>query len=427
MVARLGIHVIGPRYGESIAVELPDGGIGVIDSFADRKGSHPLVGFLATRFPALKQLRFFALTHPHADHCHRAAEIIDCYSPEELWVFRPFPLGHVQEYYKALAVHKAKDAVEAALELPAGSVALSLMQLDKRVDTLCNKGKLPYRALANGQSFPIANGTVQTHFLTPGLQLQLKYAYQLKSGAEAIFSDGPSLVAADKLPHPEHNLASGGMLFEYGETRILLMADAEDLLWHEWLASGPPAALRQPVHFLKASHHGSVNGYHNPLFAAVADPRVTIAVITPFNAGRVHLPVAAGVQAISPHVRDLYCTNRTEAMASTGLLWTAVTPTTIPRIPARWVVMIRRAPAIGRLLVPEAGMLVPAGADPLLPREWIADAHKEPALWQLVRPEFRRPTASPHVVDSHMVSAYYDDRGTLLELRIGEGGGRLDT
>jgi hypothetical protein len=50
----LTVHVLGPRLGESVILELPDGGVGVIDSFAPEGTSpHPVIDFLNQRFPRL--------------------------------------------------------------------------------------------------------------------------------------------------------------------------------------------------------------------------------------------------------------------------------------------------------------------------------------------------------------------------------------
>lgn len=98
MASRLVIHVLGPRFGESVILGLPDGSVGVIDSFAS-SGKHPVVAFLEGAFPTVTRLRFLAITHPHADHCFRAVEIIDRFWPSEIWMFHPFPSGQVQNYY----------------------------------------------------------------------------------------------------------------------------------------------------------------------------------------------------------------------------------------------------------------------------------------------------------------------------------------
>ena len=59
-------------------------------------------------------------------------------------------------------------------------------------------------------------------------------------------------------PGWDQNDNSVGLLVEYGTFRLLLAGDAEGRQWEWWLRQ--PAALLQPVHVHKASHHGSRNG-----------------------------------------------------------------------------------------------------------------------------------------------------------------------
>jgi hypothetical protein len=60
----LAVHVIGPGYGESIVLHLPDGSVGVIDTFAARHGRPPTLGFLRSHFPPATPVRFLAVTPP---------------------------------------------------------------------------------------------------------------------------------------------------------------------------------------------------------------------------------------------------------------------------------------------------------------------------------------------------------------------------
>ena len=360
MATRLGIHVIGPRIGESIVLELPDGGVGVIDSFASRRGTHPVIAFLDSRFPGLKELRFFALTHPHADHCFRAEDVLNRFQLKENWIFRPFPAGQVQDYYEALRKLEKADTVEAALGLPAGSVSMSLLKLENALYSL--KGQFQFRYFASPRSFTLCGGSLELHFLTPGDNCQLSYAQTVSAAARHIFKDGPSLVANGRLPEPDHNLASGSVLIRYGKTRALLMSDAEVPLWEELLDTPPPAELCIPLHFIKTAHHGSLTGYSQRFYAIFGDPKVTVAVMTPFNRGNKHLPMAAGVQAVRPHVRNLYCTNRNSAASSTGLSWVSDAPQPLPSLPAAWANLIRRSRDLAWLLVAETG--VPTNAAP---------------------------------------------------------------
>ena len=232
MSSRLGIHVIGPRYGECVVLELPDGTIAVVDCFADRHGIPSLIGFLHQRFPTLTRLRFLAITHPHADHCWGASRLAREFDLDEFSIFSPFPAGLVQHYYDALKRLGTCDAVEQALELPAGAISLELLSLDERISELWRRRRLPIRYFGP-RSFTLCGGRLSIHMLIPGDKAKFVYNGQLDQAAKALLTDGPKLRASGNLPQVDHNLASGGMLIEYGQTRILLMADGEEPLWQE--------------------------------------------------------------------------------------------------------------------------------------------------------------------------------------------------
>jgi hypothetical protein len=279
---------------------------------------------------------------------------------------------------------------------------------------------------AAARPFRLAGATVTVHFLTPSENGCFQYRAAVERAARAIFDDGPALHAANDLPQVEHNHASGGILIEYGATKALLMADAEMPLWNACLGGNFPGALCAPLNFLKVSHHGSVNGYHQSLYATTADPSVTLGVITPFRNGSVSLPTADGVQAIRPHVRELYCTNCEEAAAATGLEWELATHASTPTLPLRWVHMIEQNPALGSLLVtPPRDLPIPRSASATVPLRWIEDARNNPVLFRLIHPNHRRTIPSAARIQDHVISAFFDDQGIQRSLQAGIGVGRL--
>lgn len=425
MVKQLGIHVIGPRLGESIVLHLPDGGIGVIDSYACPKAPHPVVRFLKRRFSGVSGLRFFAITHPHADHCFRCAEVCAEYPPDEVWAFRPFPLGQLRDYYEAIQDLGSADSVERESGLPTGSVVHSLLKFEQQVNTFMKAGKIRYRSLAWSQPFTLCGGEVTIHFLTPGDKCQYTYSESISRSLQQITKDGVRLQDISAITEPRHNMASGGILLEYGMTRALLMADAEEELWTEWFGSNPNAAMRSPVQFLKASHHGSKNGYHAKLYSELADPKRTVAVVTPFNQGRVHLPEDDGIRLLRPHVKDVYCTSRDMASLSTSFNWEPIIPRPMPRFPGTWLLNVQAKPSLARLLTPAAGMASTGGPIPKLPADWVMAAHKKPELWHFLKPGLRQPIPGLVPAEGYTISAYLDDAGKLLKLSGGDGTGVL--
>lgn len=261
-------------------------------------------------------------------------------------------------------------------------------------------------------------------FLTPCENAQFRYADDVERACKAFLSDGPSLTNTRELPQPDHNLASGSFLIEYGKTRALFMADAVAPLWEERLQSSESTSWNKPVHFIKVSHHGSENGYLRDLYELIGDPENTIAVVTPFNKGNVQLPMSNGIQSLRQHVKDLYCTNGHSAEESTGLKWDIVNPPDLPNLPAKWVEQIRNNAGLTSLLVPGV-VHGTSESSASLPTKWIEDAHASPKLWQLIRPEFRRSTSSALLVPAHTLSAFYDENGNLLKTEAGESVAKL--
>lgn len=426
---RIGVHVIGPKWGECIVLELPDETVGVIDCFSSRKLRPVLLDFLAARFPALDRLRFLGLTHPHADHCLGLSCLADEFAINEFWVFQPFPAGHLHQYYDALCRARTREALEELLDLPAGTISLELGRFNHAIARQHRETGARVRQLRMSTDLHVCDGQVLVHRLTPSDDICHTYQQQLVRATESIFADGPTLKTGWQPPDIDHNLASGGLLLEFGKTRLLFMADAEKPLWRDWLSANPSVFL-SPVHFLKAAHHGSANGYLGDLYNCLSSAEFTFAVVTPFNQGRKQLPSGEGIRAIAPHVEKLYCANRTVAHHSTGLDWAEVEPfSPLPPVPGHWAAQCAKEPALIALLHPRAGGTGTA-PDPavVVPLRWSQDCQRDHRLLALLRPEIRDRDVVPgsfRAVDDFRVSVYYDDHGNVLELEVGRGAGLL--
>lgn len=128
----LGVHVLGPGYGESVILEFPDKTVGVIDVFREPQGAVPVIDFLEKHFDR-PTVRFIAVTHPHADHCVGLSDLVDRYRAEEFFVFDTFQDASLFSFLKALWKHGSRDVVEKALDLPTGATSLELLRFDKHL------------------------------------------------------------------------------------------------------------------------------------------------------------------------------------------------------------------------------------------------------------------------------------------------------
>ena len=420
----LGVHVIGPGYGESIVIELPTGEIGVIDSFGTHHTDPPILDFLRDGFPTLNRLKFVALTHPHADHCMRMSHYFDKYTVEEFWVFHSFIEHTCMGFFKAMHDKGAADAVEKALNLPAGSIWLDSLRLRKAVKD--QGGNLTKRFLfANGHS-EFCGGLVHARFLTPNDEGKWRYTETLAAAAAKLIADGPKLNPDWDPGSLPHNQASGAILFEYGQTRVLLMADAEDDLWRDLIKEKGDSPLGI-VHYIKGAHHGSANGYNPKIYGCAADKN-TVVVITPFNRHKYPLPTGEGVGHLRPHVKEVFCTNSAEACASSGLPWKCIAPRPTPSLPPEWAAACRANPKLLSLLEDQQSKHPYTAGAVRTPTKWLHDCQARPDLIQLLCAELRNKKVvgpRPHINDEFRVSMTYDDKGNIQAKYIGWGVGHL--
>jgi hypothetical protein len=222
----LGVHILGPGFGETIIIELPDGEIGVIDSFAARHTGPPALEFLRVNFPGVAKLKFVAVTHPHADHCIGMCRYFDQFVVEEFWYFHSFTLHTCTGFFKAMHDNGTHDAVEKALDLPAGSVWIDALRLKRAIEK--QGDSVRKRSLLANKSVDLCGGSVSAKFLTPNDVSVWRYNQILAKATTSLLNDGPKLDPNWNPSGLPHNQASGALLFEYGQTRILLISSFPD-------------------------------------------------------------------------------------------------------------------------------------------------------------------------------------------------------
>ena len=440
----LGVHIIGPGYGESIVIEFPDGTAGVIDSYHHPGArAFPAHDFLEAHSKRLrtKPLRFLAVTHPHADHCLGIMRLIREFQPDQLMVFCTILNVEYRCYLELLKRYKTRDAVEASLGLPPGTIADEVYQLFDhivRMGRAWRPGRPSPKFLRAKDDYRFTAGRLEIclRFLSPGPISETNYADQVQKAVKTAPMPGAAIDPSWSPGRTEPNLVSGGISLRFGRpagsmSHLMLMADAETPIWAEWLhTSKTDPDLRVPyTPFLKIAHHGSENGYHTEAYREVCHSSRTLGVITPFTKqSDKPLPSKDGLLLLDPHFREIFCTNRLAAARSSGASWDPV-PNEPLAVPGDWFSESARNPLLTELLSPSVGG-PPTPSNLHLPRSWRKACLRRPELLHTLHPDLPERLSILGKLPAHdefRVSLYFDEDGVENETRrfVGRGAGRL--
>ena len=307
-LGRLAIHVLGGGIGESVVIESPTGGWGVVDCYAgplDRPEENPTLRFLRKR--GVKKLDFLCLTHPHDDHfrgiCHLLEETE--LEIEQFWRFASLTkadLKHLVEVRAADAVRRGDfDSREIHTKDPMVQI-LRLVSCRKK----CGRTKVrPLQGQAPIYPYPVSvgGGPPRDEFEIWVFGPSPDRAEYYKSLLRRCFTPGGQLDqnAAPSLPHNEISVA---IMIRYGVTRVILGGDMEAANWRCVLNECQRGDLA--VQAVKVSHHGSPSGYTADLWETLSAGGDPVALITPSI--RHGLPTREAVQHIRNHTPHVYAT-----------------------------------------------------------------------------------------------------------------------
>jgi len=300
----LRLHIFGPGYGESVAIELPSGKWGVVDCCVSNRNPGVL-GFLKKR--GVQKLEFFCLTHPHADHFTGAELLLDEYDGRiaRVWKYGGFSTKDIlaRLHMLSMATHernKDPEAIRTADKFC--KVMRAFVKLRKALPPDCYR-----HAVAPLDLF--ADGEVSIEAVRPcaAMTEELQELVMNKR-----VSDG-CLVFLDEEGHDLNNL-SVVLELKYGKTSVLLMGDAQGEF------DAPGKALLPTV--LKVPHHGSVNGlWANTTAPSSSKPKqskIQIAIITPYSSSG--LPKAHMVKRYANGSGNLFVTGSKTFVPSTRIV-----------------------------------------------------------------------------------------------------------
>jgi hypothetical protein len=449
MSGELGIHILGRGFGESIVVQLPAGGIGVIDCFSpslvakdtdERRATNPVLRFLRSTLKA-ESLAFVGLTHPHEDHGRGFSQVLEDYRDciQQIWMFQGFQSIYLERYLQALRRSSRRLPIERLLKEPPGTFSVEVARIRNLVLEQIDPGnprRSKFRSFQGFNEFGLPGEPVRCAFLGPSDALGEDYEKQLADNLSHAFDSTGTRVNPDWRPDAvNHNLISPAVLIRFGKTQVLLGGDMENRAWGEVLAEQDDLNEIRPelkCQLIKIAHHGSITGFNASLAARLCgDAGKPIGVLTPFNRHRSPLPTYDGVSQILQHVCELIMTNLNESRRAAtrpkefGIEIDSADATPESRgIPVRWIADIRARPELigafsDEVLRTAKGLsakVIPAVT--AIPVSWFSDLATRPGLVDLLRPEVRdsTPPANSELIIEHdcRVSFYFDDEGNEL-------------
>jgi len=455
MANALGIHLIG-GYGESIIVEMPNGGVGVIDCFApqlkaenriERLQANPTLRFLVNHLKATR-LAFLGFTHPHEDHGRGLTHLLEEFRDriDSIWVFPSFQTIALERWFAAAMTRDMRLPIERLLDESPGTFFLELVRFRELVHQQCagtNPLRARFRSFYGRKSFSLDGEPIHIHFLGPTDDLVRRYEGDLTDNMRDLVEErvieGENRLVVRPEWRPDalnHNRISPALLIEYGKTRILLGGDMECEAWQTVLdeMTSEESAILLTCHFIKISHHGSPTGPPDDLYRRLArnKGRRPLAVLTPYNRHLSPLPSSAGLAMIRPRVENLLATNLAEAQLALAL-GRARPAISIP-LPGDLLAVLTANPGLWGALDPSLGGPA-SGAAPLdeIPGSLLPLLEANPALVDFLNPRLHRRWDRRHLLpstfpeDECRISIYFNHRG--MELRshrhVGARGGPI--
>ena len=222
--------------GETIVITFPSGGIGLVDAHPSKNSLRPEI----LKIVEGKKLHFVCLTHPHADHGVDLVPVLQNHQHiESFW----HTIYHVPAF-----IYGVEQTVKFPSEVREFAAKMNQDWGEFLFDVFgaVAERDIPTHELRSNLVADVIDG-VEIHCLSPDESVQNKFAsaYQEK-------------LADPAFEVPDPNLISAVLALRFGESVVLLGADALKKNWETALNQYHKRVLPK-AKVLKVPHHGARN------------------------------------------------------------------------------------------------------------------------------------------------------------------------
>lgn len=297
----LEITVFGPGIGEAIVVHLGNGDWIIVDSCRSPLSKRPVpleyLELLGVDV-STKVIRVIA-THWHDDHVAGLSEVVELCGQATVWLT---PAIKHDELITLIAHYSKRQC---------SGFGSGVDEMSKVLEVIRKRSGHFQLALENTSVIHTATtgGFCEIICLAPSAtaitNAQIRTAQELKSAFKQQL----------RLPSFIENDGSIVLRIKAGNHLLLLGGDLEEkgnpsMGWLKAISTHLSLGSARDVQLFKIPHHGSINGYHPPIWSTVLQPNPW-ALITPYRRGQKPLPAAEGLAAIAQHTDRIYVTAAT--------------------------------------------------------------------------------------------------------------------
>lgn len=282
------LTLLGPGYGESIAVHLGNGEWAIIDSFLDSDGTPAALRYLENiGVRPAEAVALIVATHWHDDHIRGIARLVELCPAAQ---------------FCCASVLCGKEFLTLIGTLEGNHFSASgsgLRELYRVFSRLSDREQTPIHAFANRLLFRSPRCEVWS--LSPGDRVFQAFLWRV--GASSPRTGGNKT----RLPDLSPNETAVVLWLESRGCSLLLGADLDR---HGWVAIVDDAARRAgAASVFKVPHHGSEHANESTVWDQMLKDE-PVAILTPWRRGRGVLPATRDVQRILRCTSNAWITNK---------------------------------------------------------------------------------------------------------------------